>query len=63
MTDSIRELTPKEMKSVNGGLLPVLAAIGSFAAHSGVRTVGGYLFTRSMTTYGVYSAAASFSDE
>ncbi|MFT7219748.1 MAG: lactobin A/cerein 7B family class IIb bacteriocin [Candidatus Azotimanducaceae bacterium] len=63
MSDTMKELTPQEMKSVNGGILPILAALGSFAAHSGVRTVGGYFFTRTMSIYGVYSAAASFSDK
>ena len=59
----MRELTQEEMKTINGGVLPILAAIGSFAAHTGVRTVGGYVFTRAMTTYGVYSAASSLSDK
>jgi len=63
MSETIRVLTQQEMKVVNGGLLPVLAAIGSFAAHSGVRSVGGFLFSRAMTTYGVYSAAASRKDQ
>lgn len=60
MKSTIRELTQEEMQSVNGGVLPVLAAIGSFVGHIGVRSVSGYLFTRSMSVYGVYSAAASF---
>ena len=53
----MRELNEHEMQSVNGGILPVLAAIGSFAGHMGVRSVGKYVFTRAMTTYAVYSAA------
>ena len=57
------ELTEQEMKIVNGGALPIFAALGSFVGHSGVRSVGGYLFTRAMTTYGVYSAASSLSDK
>ncbi len=60
MQTTIRELSEDEMHAASGGILPVLAAIGSFAGHAGVRSVGGYLFTRSMSAYGVYSAAASF---
>ena len=63
MSDTLRELTQEEMKAVNGGLLPIVAAVGSFAAHSGVRSVAGYLFTRAMTTYGVYSGAASLREK
>ena len=63
MRATMRELTQEEMQTANGGVLPILAALGSFAAHAGVRSVGGYVFTRAMTTYGVYSAAASFGDK
>lgn len=63
MNDTIKELSQQEMEAVNGGVLPILAAIGSFAAHAGVRSVGGYIFSRAMTTYGVYSAAAAFSNK
>ena len=60
----MHELHYSEMKEVNGGILilPVLSAIGSFAGHQAVRTVGGYLFTRAMTTYAVASAAQAAKD-
>ena len=55
----MRELTKEELAEVNGGVLPILAAIGSFVGHGAVRTVGKYYFTRAMSTYAVYSAAES----
>jgi|GEM_PF-1127705 len=55
--NTMRELSLEEMKQVNGGILPILAAVGSFAGHMGVRSVGKYLFTRAMTSYAVYEAA------
>ena len=62
MSETIRELSEDEIGEVNGGILPVLAAIGSFVGHASVRTVGRYYFTRAMTTYAVYSAADSVGD-
>ena len=58
----MRELTSDERGKVNGGLLPVLAAIGSFLGHTSVRTVGMYYASRATSVYGVYSAAASLKD-
>lgn len=62
MEPTTRALNSEEMRLVNGGILPVIAAAGSFVGHAAVRSVGRYLFTRAMTTYSVYSAAEYLND-
>ena len=61
-TNSIRELSHEEMRVVNGGVVPIVAAIASFATHQAVRSIGQYYLSRALTSYAVYSAAASFSE-
>jgi len=53
-----KELTLSEQKTVSGGILPVLAVIGSFLTHGAVRGVGQYLLSRSLTTYTVFEASS-----
>ena len=60
---TIRELSKEEMQSVSGGLLPVVAAVASFATHHAVRSIGQYYLSRALTSYAVYGAASSFSKE
>lgn len=53
----MRELTMQEVESVNGGLLPLAAAVYSLATGTAVRSVGGYVLNRAATLYAIYSAA------
>jgi len=62
MRNTIRELSSDELKQVNGGIIPVVAAIGSFFTHHAVRSVGQYYLGRALTSYAVYSAADAVSD-
>ena len=41
----MRELTQEEVRSVNGGVAPVVAAVASFATYQAVRSVGQYILS------------------
>lgn len=57
---SIRELSPKEVESVSGGVLPALAAVYSVATGTAVRSFGGYVLNRAAGIYAVYSASSYY---
>ena len=61
-SNTIRELPEAEMQSVRGGIVPLVAAAASFATHHAVRTIGQYYLSRGLTSYAVYGAASTFSD-
>jgi len=44
---------------VNAGILPLAAAVASFAAHQAVRSVGQYYLSRSLTACAVATVANS----
>ena len=56
-TTTLRELTDEEVSQVSGGLLPVLAEVGSFATHHAVRSIGQYYLSRALTSYSIYNRA------
>ena len=53
----MRTLSEEEVEQVSGGVLPILAAIASFAGHAGVRTVARYYVSRASSAYATYEAA------
>lgn len=53
----MRVLEEQEIAQVNGGIAPFIAVAASFATHHAVRTVGQYILSRGLTTYGIYTAA------
>ncbi|MBT3623467.1 MAG: hypothetical protein HN526_05160 [Gammaproteobacteria bacterium] len=61
-SNTIRELSEGEMRSVKGGIVPFVAA-ASFATHHAVRTIGQYYLSRGLTSYAVYGVASAFSDK
>lgn len=61
-SNTIRELSHEEMQSVSGGVVPLVAAVASFATHHAVRTIGQYCLSRGLTSYAVYGVASAFSD-
>lgn len=61
-SESIRELSKEVMQNVNG-VLPIVAALASFATHHAVRSVGQYFLSRALTAYAVYGGAAYFSNK
>ena len=61
-SNTIRELSEAEMQSVRGGIVPLVAAAASFATHHAVRTIAQYYLSRGLTSYAVYGAASTFSD-
>jgi hypothetical protein len=61
-SNTIRELSHEEMRTVSGGIVPLVAAVASFATHHAVRTIGQYYLSRGLTTYAVYGVASAFSD-
>ncbi len=63
MSNQIRELTMGEMQQVNGGILPIIGAVASFAGHMGVRSVGKYIVTRTWTVASVYGVAEFLDNE
>ena len=62
-SNTIRELSEAEMRSVKGGIVPLVAAAASFATHHAVRTIGQYYLSRGLTSYAVYGVASAFSDK
>jgi len=62
-SESIREPSKEEMQNVNGGVLPIVAALASFATHHALRSVGQYYLFRALTAYAVYGGAAYFSNK
>lgn len=61
-SNTIRELSHEEMQRVSGGVVPLVAAVASFATHHAVRTVGQYYLSRGLSAYAVYGVASAFSD-
>ena len=52
----MKELSKIEQSAVNGGILPVIAVVGSFLTHGAVRGVGQFLLSRALTTYTIAGA-------
>jgi hypothetical protein len=58
--NKMRELNVNEINEVNGGVLPLLAAVYSIATSTAVRSLGGYLLNRAAMGYSIYSAAEHY---